>query len=890
MSTSPENAPTGSSGATDHSDPAVVEPLACTSCRSRKLKCDRRKPICTRCAKVRGECIYPESRRKPAFKRRNVKELEERLAQVEGFLKNAGKPARAASFGTSSGGAGDLPSVALATGTGVDSELDDLFFTSNYDEPPQNPNPPPTFPSKQNQFSSPSSDSPGSDDQPGGELFGLGRFESLPPHEMIEDLHAIYFETQQSFIPLIHRARYTQAFYATAPHVRPPMALQYAIWAIAANGHEKYSRYYDIFYRRARQYLENDELKGYGEHFVTLAHAQAWALVGTNEARTMHFTKAAMSSARCVRLVEMMGFHRLDDPSKDDNPMAWITDPPKDLIELEERRRVFWGVFCMDAHATISTGWPTLVDLSQVTTHLPCTEESFNSGTPEKTATLKAVLGGFQYSTFAATVVTCHIFTQLLKHVHRPRPDDSPEDYAGGKYWKRHRELDNTLSSSFMFLPERFRLPKYCRDPVAIYQNLNLHASVICLHNSACDKVDKHKLPDHIKQASRMRCLTSAYEIVNIMKMTSNVTTRYKTPLVALSLYCAASVFIAQEKENPEKGDKESLAFLVSCMEAISRQHVITRAYLNHLILDMHHSGIDALVSFLNTCKVHSACGYNIPLLARSSASFGSQPQPPLPLSRPHPPLGPNGKCGFDHGPEKTGCPSAAEKIVNHFGDTDAPGSKRKRTSGPSSTGKSPPQGGVPHQFRVDNLFQQKVPSKIQSHTSKLGLGCGDPDMWASIVGGGRPVRLPHRSSTPLSSDNNDGKTTAPAPGAQEALLRFAMTGSAEFLFERTVAPAELLTTATAPAPARNEPDPASADIMEDTGNFFESMDGQWDNLVDPDLFSQMTTTMLANGGSNNQEGLGASQDGSDPWSQLLSSATDGWDGAAAAAERGGGE
>lgn len=56
-----------------------LEALACVSCRSRKLKCDRTKPACTRCARLKSECVYPESRRKPAFKRRNVKELEERL-------------------------------------------------------------------------------------------------------------------------------------------------------------------------------------------------------------------------------------------------------------------------------------------------------------------------------------------------------------------------------------------------------------------------------------------------------------------------------------------------------------------------------------------------------------------------------------------------------------------------------------------------------------------------------------------------------------------------------------------------------------------------------------------------------------------------------------------
>jgi hypothetical protein len=58
---------------------AGLEPLACVSCRSRKLKCDRTKPACARCLKVGGECVYPESRRKPTFKRRNVKELEARL-------------------------------------------------------------------------------------------------------------------------------------------------------------------------------------------------------------------------------------------------------------------------------------------------------------------------------------------------------------------------------------------------------------------------------------------------------------------------------------------------------------------------------------------------------------------------------------------------------------------------------------------------------------------------------------------------------------------------------------------------------------------------------------------------------------------------------------------
>lgn len=50
------------------------------------------------------------------------------------------------------------------------------------------------------------------------------------------------------------------AFYS-APHLRPPMALQYAIWTMATNGHPKYHTYHDAFHSRARHYLQEDEMR-----------------------------------------------------------------------------------------------------------------------------------------------------------------------------------------------------------------------------------------------------------------------------------------------------------------------------------------------------------------------------------------------------------------------------------------------------------------------------------------------------------------------------------------------------------------------------------------------------------------------------------------------------
>ena len=39
------------------------------------------------------------------------------------------------------------------------------------------------------------------------------------------------------------------------------MCLQYAIWAMAAQFHPKYDQCCEVFYKRARQYAEADEMK-----------------------------------------------------------------------------------------------------------------------------------------------------------------------------------------------------------------------------------------------------------------------------------------------------------------------------------------------------------------------------------------------------------------------------------------------------------------------------------------------------------------------------------------------------------------------------------------------------------------------------------------------------
>ncbi|KAI1501225.1 fungal-specific transcription factor domain-containing protein [Biscogniauxia marginata] len=743
------------------------ELLSCVPCRNRKLKCDKAKPVCARCCKANIECVFPESRKKPAFRRKNVRELEARLVQVEALLKEVGE--KKASEGTAAAGQhvgttksepGEVPVTEDVLFRGIDVTEPDLPFTgfSENDTPFFEPDDPSVFAAE-------SSSGRPMNDTFNGELIDLGGiFESLPPKEFMEDLNRIFFERQQHIIPIIHPARYSQAFYS-APHMKPPLCLQYAIWALASAIHPKYEAYRDVFYRRARQYAESDELKGYGEHFITVAHAQAWAIIGTYEARALMFTRAAMSCSRAVRLVQMMGLHRLDCPSGEVIPTLL---PPRDWAELEERRRTFWGIFCIDSHASISTGWPHLIDASEITTHLPSTESAFFSGEEEETCSIYDAFKGRPYSSFAGNVLVCHLFNQILKHVYHTRQDDHAENYEYGEFWKRHREIDNILSGAFMFLPESSRLPENFRNPTAVHTNLNLHASVICLYHAAIDKIDTYKLPESAKNACQARLRTSAQEIINIIKLTSHVNSSPKTPLVALSLYCAASVYIYLCKDTQTPTNVDNLDFVISAMEAIGRCHTITRAFLRQVILDVERNDLQSLIQLPRIDRLSrdfaNHVSPNIPLLARSRISRHSQVQPPLPGRLP---LGnPVGKViREDYGYRDLGWTGGVRDYddpLRRSNSSNSIGNKRKRTT-PADSDSSLK---TPDPLWAMNSIQDlsATPSSTSSHQDGAHAATPTQTFSSTGIAAQQQMNIPHRVGSPLIDQRTAKPSSVPPP------------------------------------------------------------------------------------------------------------------------------
>ncbi|KAL8328701.1 hypothetical protein RB597_004457 [Gaeumannomyces tritici] len=565
-------------------------------CRKRKLKCDGQKPSCSTCTRLGHSCAYDEIRRKSGPKRGYVKALEERLKQVETLLKTQDHspvsasetaPKSAAAMGTATRsdptsaaarGAFGLvdPSISAASKC---RDVDGWQFTP--DSPQQ--------PAAIDDFGFNSSIGMNMADVGNTftwEMIGLGLEEPLPPQETIDELHQTYFEKIHPSLPMIHRYRYLAAM-NLAPNQRPPVCLRYAMWTLACSVSDKYSDLKDLFYQRARKYIEADYVKGFGEQIIRVAHTQTHILLASYELKMMFFPRAWMSTGSAVRLAQMIGLHRLDGASLD---VKQCLPPPRDWTEKEERRRTFWMAFCEDRYASIGTGWPMAIDEKDIMTNLPASDEAFDMSRPEQTLTLTEAMspsGAAKLNAFGGIVLMACLFGRNLIHLHRPDEGDNDHD-LNGEFWKRHRAMDNILLNTSLCLPQQLKLPLGIEVPNVVYTNMCIHTSTICLHQAAIFKADKNRLPPSVSAESKVRCIAAATEIARIMRMVSHMDLTAMNPFLSFCLYVSSRVFVQYLKSKPDDSQSaDSLRFLLAAMNALKRRNPLTESFLVQLDVDL---------------------------------------------------------------------------------------------------------------------------------------------------------------------------------------------------------------------------------------------------------------------------------------------------------------
>ncbi|OJD38624.1 c6 transcription factor [Diplodia corticola] len=575
--------------------PPKAKRIACILCRKRKLKCDGQRPSCGTCKRLAHDCAYDEVRKKSGPKRGYVKALEARLQQVETLLKSQeGSEANQQQNSNSNAFPSDFQGQNIVMDN-MAQVMDNVFQAAGAISPGDMASARPAG----------SADNSSSSDPFSWEMIGLGLDEPLPNQDIVNELTQMYFDKFNLVVPMIHRPRFMAAM-NLAPHMRPPICLRYIMWTLAASTSDKYSSLQEHFYHRARKYIQMDEMKGHGESMLTLAHCQTWALICSYEFKSMYFPRAWISAGRAVRMAQMMNLHKMDGSGLD---VKQCLAPPRDWTEREERRRTFWMCFNVDRYASIGTGWPVAIDEQDILTNLPATDEAFEKSRPEKSISLEqalAVGGASKLTPYAGCSVMAAMFGRNLLHLHRPTNDERESD-INGEFWERHRRLDNMLLNLALALPEDMRLPAGINNPNVVFMTMKIHTSVICLHQAAIFKADKNRMPAHIAQESKIRCVTAASEIASVMRLIAHMDTSTMNPFISFCVYVAARVFVQYLKNRPGDGQMNNhLQFLLQAMQALKKRNQLTESFLAQLDLDLVGSGIVA--PFGGSSSLNTSC------------------------------------------------------------------------------------------------------------------------------------------------------------------------------------------------------------------------------------------------------------------------------------------
>lgn len=156
---------------------------------------------------------------------------------------------------------------------------------------------------------------------------------------------------------------------------------------------------------------------------------------------------------------------------------------------------------------------------------MPASEDAFERSRAMATGSLDqalAPLGSATLESFGGIVLTAAMFGRNLLHLHRPTPDDNDSD-LNGAFWTRHRQLEQILLQTSLHLPDRLRMPGGRDDTNAVFTNMCIQTSAICLHQAAIFKADKYQLPVTVGNESKIRCVTAAAEIASIMRTISHM-------------------------------------------------------------------------------------------------------------------------------------------------------------------------------------------------------------------------------------------------------------------------------------------------------------------------------------------------------------------------------
>lgn len=418
--------------------------LSCSSCRNRKIKCDKAQPICTQCTRFGFECAYPSRKPTRRVPRPRQTELLDRTSRLETIVGKADparlvqldqelKAGRGGEIATPARESTQSPAVKDTVAQGVDKYLSGEFWghlCSEIEGIRQVLDQPSDDDDDDDEGTSPESIEAASMTIPtgvSGFLLGNPEYhekEALhhPPPEMMVRLWAIYIRNVDPLMKILHRPTIASTLqtYVESPSPTPfdaPInAVIFAIYFCAItclspeDCLEKLGESRDVLSTRYRINVERALAQADYLNSNELETLQALALYTAMIRCYAHDRSAWVVTALLIRIAQGQGIHR-DGEGRRFTPYV-----------AEMRRRLWHFIIVLDVRGSEDRGSDAIMSRFSFNTIMPTNIDDDDFG-PNTTGPLVPKSTPADNVVLMCTALSSSIFG-IMTHPHQSAPGE----------------------------------------------------------------------------------------------------------------------------------------------------------------------------------------------------------------------------------------------------------------------------------------------------------------------------------------------------------------------------------------------------------------------------------------------------------------------------------
>ncbi|KAM0424642.1 hypothetical protein ACHAPT_010168 [Fusarium lateritium] len=638
--------------------------VSCELCKQRKVKCDRGQPSCGWCSRNGAVCEYKE-RKKPGLRAGYGRELEQRLDKLEEVLRSHAEilqatlaantnPALAASvrhsnpslpsdqgtprdappnlfrpsepvrtpqtdsalFGQKAPSSGFAPSTqSVEFGVARTPGMSDGFQNQNHVQlPPMTAasqiSPMQPSAAAQDYYNSvqpnihsptaPMSSAPGTTTPD----------RDMPPYDLLYALVDLYFKHINTWCPILHRKTTLDTLFGPSTLDETDRILLHAIVATTM----RYSTDARLTDERREHYhrVSKERVLLYGMGNSSVKSLQALVILALDLVGSGNGPPGWNIMALITRSVVQLGL-AVEITSSTVSPhylsiytlRAMTLSEPKDFIEEEARRRLFWMIYLLDRYATIATAFEFALDDREIDRTLPCRDDLWiknqkvdtrwfrtdvnHSGSPDHDIDQPENLGAFAYY-----IEILGILSKIHKFLKQPVDISALSDVE--QWQMRYKELDNMLTSWKFGLPGEFGNMAKLFHPGS--KNINCawvmlhatyHTAVIRLHSSAAYPTTRSPIFTPSYSASQ-RCHSAVENVAALGEFVVNNGMLAKLgPPFAFTLWVSARLLLVHGSTVEHKLSPQ-ISFFVDSLRDMGRFWPVAARYCQLLqrVLDEH--------------------------------------------------------------------------------------------------------------------------------------------------------------------------------------------------------------------------------------------------------------------------------------------------------------